>query len=484
MKFPMTPVRLGLLTTIFALQACNSSSDSDPVMSAQAVDGYLFGSAVTCDDMENGVTGLAGALDCPAGTGMMSVSRGADVGFDVTASTGVEFLGTLSAPGGMDYVTPLSTLVVALSTDEDGNFDPDVFAQETVALAQALGQSVIDLNSDPATTLQIVKLNAQVHQVLSAFAENPVAYQSAVDAFAKVVRDTASMTGSSLSFTTGVAGLLDQINTKLKAEPTTAGLALSGEELDERVVSVGEINADIDRAASPAEVTPVAAKAANELAGLTLVRDLLFIELDTAGAATRASLTGFESSALSNGSYGTVLSTALTGLAYTRNVMKVNRDLNDARASIGFRMKATTAGDARSLTYFTDDVYFSATQGDSGSLQVKLNEDAKLYVTSVSKGGATRNTTITLGNDYAFRNDDGNISVDNARVRKELADRGIDDVLDSNGNYEVTFAIGGLRVNSELEGVSRANDAQTLVANGKSMTGTGIKGYVTVVDAN
>jgi len=484
MKFPMTPVRLGLLTAVFALQACSSSSDSDPAISAQAVDGYLFGSAVSCDGVDDGFTGLAGELECPAGTELMSATGGLDVGFDETATTGIEFTGTVSGPAGLDYLTPLSTLVVALSTDDEGKFDAAIFEDQTSALASAFGQPGLDLNSSPVTTLQTVKLNAQLHQVLSAFAENPDSYRSAVIAFAQVVKNAAT-TGSSLNVATGVAAVLTQINDQLEADPVTAGLALAPTELDARIVSVGQSNQEIDGAQSPIDVVPVAGKAASALAALTLNRDLLNLELmSEIGEPTRPSLSGFESAALSGGSYTTVLSTSLTGLAYDRNVMKVNRDLVNDRASIGFQMKSTTAGDARSLTYFTDDAYFSATQGDSSSLKVVLREDAKLYVSSVSKGGAERNTTIVLGKDHAFTNDNGNINVNVDRVRAELAAENIDDVLDSNGNYEVTFAIGGLRVNSESAGTARANGARTLVANGQSMTGTGIQGYVTVVDAD
>jgi len=485
MKFPLTPVRLGLLTAIVALQACNSSSDSDPAISAQAIDGYIVAADVACDDVDTGnATGAAGRFTCPAGTDLMVITGGQDVGFDETAVTGgTPFTGTLMAPGSLAYATPLSTLAVATSLDDDGNFDRTAFRAAVETIAAAFGRSALDLSKNPAdeTNMDLVRLNAQVHQVITAFASSPDGYGEAMTAFGKVLRGNSS--GKTFSLTTGVVAILTEINAQL----TTAGsaLTLTATDVDARATQVQASNAKIEALVEPGEVDRESKEQAEDNAVLTLVRDRATINLATEGAsATTATLAGFENASRTGGSYATVLSTALTGLSYDQRIIKVNSSLTNQKASIGFRMKSTASGDARSLTYLTKDARFTATRGSSGSLQVSIPEDAVLHVSSVSKSGRTTNTTIKLDNDHAFSNDDGRINVDNARVRAELAERGIDDVLNGNGDYEVTFVIGGVLVSTETGGVAKANGAHSLSAGNTSMAGNGIKGYVTVVDAN
>jgi len=482
MKFPLTPVRLGLLTAIVALQACNSSSDSDPAINAQAIDGYIVAADVACDDVAGNATGAAGRFTCPGGTDLMVITGGQDVGFDETAVTGgTPFTGTLMAPGSLAYATPLSTLAVAMSLDDDGNFAPAAFTAATETLATAFGATALDLNKNPAEVMQLVRLNAQVHQVITAFASNPDGYGETVAAFGKALKGNSS--GKTFNLTTGVAAILTEINAQLTT--TGSALTLSATDVDARATQVQASNAKIEASVEPGEVGRESKEQAEDNAVLTLVRDRATINLATEGAsATTATLAGFENASRAGGSYATVLSTALTGLSYDQRIIKVNSSLRDKKASIGFRMKSTTSGDARSLTYLTKDARFTATRGSSGSLQVSIPEDAVLHVSSVSKSGRTTNTTIKLDNDHAFTNDDGRINVNNARVRGELAERGIDDVLNGNGNYEVTFVIGGVLVSTETGGVAKANGAHSLSAGNTSMAGNGIKGYVTVVDAN
>ena len=89
----------------------NSTPTPTTVSRSQAIDGYIVGADVYCDEQRNGQTLAAGWLTCASDTDLITVEGGRDVGFNAAATTGgAAFYGQLQGPGGAPYITPLTTI--------------------------------------------------------------------------------------------------------------------------------------------------------------------------------------------------------------------------------------------------------------------------------------------------------------------------------------------------------------------------------------
>ena len=123
-------------------------------------DGYISGATVFGDANDNGVldvgeasttTRADGTFTLAGGTGNLVMFGGTDV------STGLQFLGTLSAPNGSTVVTPLTTLVTTLVTSATTGLDPqDPGYQNAVQAATVAAQDAIAhaFGFDPGIDLQ------------------------------------------------------------------------------------------------------------------------------------------------------------------------------------------------------------------------------------------------------------------------------------------------------------------------------------------
>ncbi len=173
---------------LLVISAC-SSDNPDPGIGAQAIDGYIVGGSVYCDGIAHGITEAAGRLTCPTNTSLITVRGGADVGFNVGATTGdILFVGELRAPAHLGYVTPLSTLAVIMSSDVEG-FDESKWEQSVNDLAATLGQSSLDLSADASKLIQLIKLNSQINQLISAFSQTEDDYLQVADVVAGLMRE-------------------------------------------------------------------------------------------------------------------------------------------------------------------------------------------------------------------------------------------------------------------------------------------------------
>jgi len=128
--------------SLFLLYGC-SSSDRSVDQQAQAIDGYVVNAEVSCDDVvQTETTGLGGSFSCPAGTELYTIRGGIDVGFDeLEDQDGEVFLGEMKGTSELDYVTPMTTVLVSLATDSSGEYNPARFDTAVETLSAALDRN-------------------------------------------------------------------------------------------------------------------------------------------------------------------------------------------------------------------------------------------------------------------------------------------------------------------------------------------------------
>lgn len=485
------------LAVLVLLQACDSSSDDSGAVSSQltarAVDGYLVGANVYCDDIAVGGTSAGGRLSCPADTTLVRVVGGSDVGFDADATSGGEaFAGELTAPMHTGWVTPMSTLAVALSS-ESGVYYPDRFESSTDVLARSLGQSDLDLSAPADTLLQLIRMNAQVHQILSAFAVDADDYRVAVNALAGVLQDRESA-GLTAALGDDAGDLIRDMNRELQR--ASSDLALDEISLEQQALRVTAINQIIDGQPDRDEIAEAAKSSLLADASLTLNRNRADTRIefgvnrcwnystycfyDIYGSYD-VSLEDFESSQTFDGYYETILSSQINTLSFDHRLLTVNRNLDDVRISLGVEIVSTDPGDLRTLAFVTDQARLSALQNDAGTLEWTIPEDVLVHATSRTTDGV--NTQVSMILDGGVSGGvDGTSTLDIESVRRGMTDRGLADVLRGEGNYEVTVVIGGVRINAREGSELVDTDSFMIEAGDLRVAGPGLRGYVSVVD--
>ena len=471
---------LGAVATAVLLAGCggsSSSGSSEPALRAQAVDGYLVGSSVYCDDVGNGGTGLAGRFTCPAGTDVFRIVGGSDVGFEeeAEAADGTLFVGELKAPSSLDWVTPLSTIAFEIAS-EDGDFDRSLFDGAVDTLAAALGQSNLDLNADATTTQQLRVLNAQLNELISAFADTGEDYATVGRNFGALIRESARGQGSVGFDLEEVATVATALNARLAAN--APGLRKDNESLGEAISRVQEVN----RAVGGGGARPPAAASAPPV--VRIDRDEAVVEFSAGGAVTPITLESFESDALvvdaaGEGAYATVVDAYSDYLAIGRSAFDVRRALNDRKVSLGFELDAVEDDDRRVIAVTTSEARLTARPA-SEEMTLTLPAGSELNVRSVSAVGTTTDTAILLNDDYVFSSANGGIELSFWRIDERLREEGFGDIVATSGNYRLTAVIGGVRVGEVDDGVPVPASQYTVDTDGEVVTGTGFQGYVTL----
>lgn len=485
------------LTALVLLQACDSSSSSNEdtsapsLLTARAVDGYLVGANVYCDEIAVGGTSAGGLLSCPEDTTLVRVAGGSDVGFDLDATSGGEaFAGELVSPMHTGWVTPLSTIAVALSS-EDGVFQPERFESGTDVLARSLGQSDLDLSAPADSLVQLIRMNAQIHQILSVFAVDADDYRVAVQALATVLQDRESA-GLVASLGDDAGDLIREMNQELERE--SSDLALDEISLEQQVLGVTAINQTIEGQSDRDEIAETANTSLLAAASLTLNRDRVNVRVGfglqscsvfagdcpSFSLATRdVSLEDFESSETTNGYYRTLLSAFFSTLTFDQRILTVNRDLDDVRISLGVEVVSTDPGDLRTLAFVTDQARLSAQQNDVGTLEWTIPSDAVIHARTRTTDGANTQVSMVLDGG-ASGGIDGQSTLDIESIRRGMTDRGLSDVLRGEGNYEVTVSIGGVRINAREGSEVVETDTFVIEAGDLRVAGPGLRGYVSI----
>lgn len=499
----LTLASLSAASALF-LAACDSSSSSSsstaPALNAQAVDGYLVGASVYCDDAPSGGTGARGALSCPAGTELARVRGGSDVGFDADASSGgTPFAGELIAPADLGWVTPMTTLAIAMASG-DGGYDARRLATATATLAAALNLDSLDLAAPADSDVETIRRNAQVHQLISAFAADADAYGTSARALAGVLQQR-GQNGMAGNLSDDADALMRAVNAALGQDH--APLVLDADVLEQRILSVMDVNRAIDSSQAPADIDEVAKDAAVVGAELTFNHDRASVRIESEGPcltpnrdpsrpcnpfdrdyfANTATIDDFLDDELIAGYHRVKLGGSLNEIDIDRRVLSVNRTMRNAAVTLGVEIVSTDAGDRRSLAFVTDEARLSGLQNDAASLTLVVPDNASYHARSVTTTGVETELTLTLANGGNFDGVGGDdFELDIASIREGLVDRGLDDVLRGEGNYRVTVVIGGVRINERDDNRVQAAQVYRVDAGSMGVAGAGLQGYVSVTD--
>jgi hypothetical protein len=477
-KIKFISVNLLLACSLSACMSDSGSSSTEQVR-LQAVDGYIVGAQVYCDEVASGSTKAGGEFYCPASTSLATVRGGFDVGFNETATeNGIPFVGELRGPAHLGYVTPLSTVAVLMSSDESG-YNPNLWSESVESLASVLNQSSLDLSADAASTLQLIKLNASIHQMVNGFAGNIDEYRGVSESLAALLNERA-VNGQSLPLSFDVESSMIALNEQLLVH--RPNLYLQSAEISAIATTVQATNNQIDQSKSPQEVATAAKQASSaELNGsLTLDRRSTLISLGDYwyGDFQTVSIDDFEDPTRVNGVHHTHFNRYLGYIRINQRSIGVDADLVDAKVSLAMSIRSTSLGDSRAFNLLSHDVYLSARKGDSSSLSLEFPEDALVYASGVSQHGVYTETSIELDKEKIFSSTGGLIDVSIWQARDELAKLGYDDIMAFSGDYEVTFVIGGLKI-IEIDKQDRSFAKQyTVEAGNQAVSGSGFKGYI------
>lgn len=470
---------------VLSLAACGggSSSSAPSVLTSQAVDGYIAGADVNCDGTPNGMTQAAGVFNCPAGTLLSMISGGYDVGTDpLETISDVPFTGVLEAPATEPFVTPMSTISVAIAKAASPNapFDPANYMAALESVAATFGVSVSALSENPVSNLETAKLNAQVHQVLTAFAPGINDYEAATAAIASIVANAAA-NNTQLNLATDVETIMMRINSELTR--TSSPLALATADLNQVTSNVAAANAAIESAVSTDRVAQESKEAIIAQAPVTIDRDNSTVTLFNVqnGTTEELSIAGFEDATQTDGLYTARLSSGLTGVSYNSNVFQFNQNINDTQVTVGFEVQSVNGNDSRSISFISDDIVVNANRGRSGSLDISFKtEDATFDLVGTDSDGIETEATVQTDGE-TFRSDGDALTINLEKINGQLAALGFVDLLESDGDFSVTLVIRGLRVN-EQEGTAAATASEefTIQSGTESVTGNGFRGYVSV----
>ncbi|MFK7993093.1 MAG: hypothetical protein AB8B87_03085 [Granulosicoccus sp.] len=469
---------------VISLAACSSSSNSVAPLTSQAVDGYIVAADVECDGVASGITREAGTFTCPGGTSLSTISGGYDVGTDPDVTTGtVAFTGVLRAPASEPFVTPMTTLSVAVAQDgqsSDSVIDLSSYSAAQESLAQTLGVDLATLKENPVESLEAAKGNAKIHQVLAAFAPNITAYEEATLAFAKVIADNAS-TGGMTSLTANVAATMMAINEKLAQ--SNSGLALATVDLDQASSNVSAANVSIDNAESPSRVSAESQKALIEQAPVTIDRNDAMVMLANQAMTSVEQLTidDFESPLQVDGLYKAQLFSGMTSVSYDNAVFKFNQNINSTQVTVGFEIKSVNAGDQRSLSFVSDEVVVSANKGSSESLTISMLSNASTFqVQGTDSEGVSTNAVVETDGE-TFNSDGDTLTINLEKINRQLSDLGFEDILSRSGDYSVTLVIDGLRINEQSGSETTEAKEFTVNPGADAVVGNGFRGYVSVI---
>ena len=478
---------LSVVAVAVSVAACDGSSgsSSSAALSAQAIDGYLVGSEVYCDGEANGKTVAAGTLTCSAGTDLIKIIGGSDVGSDETATDGGEaFRGQLLAPGNLGYVTPLTNVAVELSGGE-GAFDAREFAGSVQILADALGITGLDLSVDPTDETsdvgkRMAKVNAQLSQLTASFGVSTNDYAATAAALASTIRTQSEAGNFQLDLDQDSVAIMALVNSTLRSQGSN--LTKSPAQLAQISASVAAVNAAIG-AAEDLDAIDAAAKEAPPVTwAMTIERDETLISYDARGTAGGAieniSLDTFESSTQSQGRYATVIDGS-GRVSVDTDSFTIENDIDDT-VTVGFSLEATGADDMRAISVVAD-AKIEADAGDSDSLSVMLPAPSKLLITSVAADGTETNEVIELLTDHQFVAGNGGLNISFWNVDERLDELGFGDLTATEGNYRMTAVISELEISvRDGETVDQA-PSRTVVGNRLAASGSGFVGYVTIV---
>lgn len=462
------------------LSGCNSSSNSqNDTIFAQAIDGYIVGASVFCDDEATGGTTAAGNFTCPKNTQLMRISGGTDVGFDSEKTQGENaFLGELTAPGSLDYATPLSTLAVALSTL--GNDDSELsFDDAENQLASTLGLSSLDLNADASKTMQVIKLNAQLHNITSSFSSTTDEYKITTTALANVFQKSFEG-GTQSNLSADIEGVMTAVNSALAS--LAPDMALSSTNLAELIKLVSSANTAIESAANPNDIVELGA-AYEHLRNIAFEINRSDSIIAVEGYYSNReyySLKEFEDSQINFGSYRSIIDSYYADMYINEEAFRITKTLDKTQIGLGFKFVATSDKDSRRLSITTNHALISMEKDYTESLQVEFPSSALFHASVTDRYGVITNVTLNVNDGKIFNLRKGAWGINIEALNNAIENRGYASPFYSTGNFEVTFVMSGIGIGVVSDDESFAPETYSVTTNDTTVTGNGFRGYITV----
>ena len=497
-------LRVSFLALFVAVGGCSSSSvsdkqdelidsispntngnptDSQSFLRSQAIDGYIVGADVYCDEQRNGLTEVAGWLACGAGTDLISVEGGRDVGFDETAATGgIVFNGKLQAPGGAPYITPLTTIATLMSVS-DGVFDRSNYDASVERLGERLGLANLDLTRNPVTTVELARANAQINALAVQFATTASDYELAISALAHTIN-----INGSLDLTDSVANV-SAINEVLRF--TAPHLVLSPVTQAAITEDVDAIITAIEQAELIEQIDAVVANR-NLPVAFSIDRTAQFIEYSNFSYYDHQSfgtysLFEFEQDTVADGNYLTKFD--VTGgsrnLGFYSDAFIINRSLQDANVNVAIDVQSVL--DSRRLSVTIRGVQLSMLQNNSRSIRIQVPEGTVMHATYIEENGVVTNVSNTAAENLIASSSDGNFSVNLSAVEDALRDNGYANFFRQFGDYRMTLVLDGINFNLvdfDLAGnaVNTVPSTFTVDTSADSISGLGLQGFLSLVD--
>ena len=463
----------------------NSTPTPTTVSRSQAIDGYIVGADVYCDEQRNGQTLAAGWLTCASDTDLITVEGGRDVGFNAAATTGgAAFYGQLQGPGGAPYITPLTTIATLMSYS-NGAFDRSLYDGSVTTLGARLGMTNFDLTGNPATNVELAKANAQLNALATQYAATVSDYEVTMAAIAEIISQNPSV-----DLTDSVANI-SAINEELRI--TAPHLVLSPElqaSITENVdviingianaESVEQIDAAID-----ADDLPVAFSIDRtaQLIGYesyTRFSDPYYLD-------KTYSLHDFEQDTANDGTYLTRF--GVTGwnrqLTFLSDAFVINKSVQNANIDVAVDVQSME--DDRRLSVTIRGVQLSMINNDSRSIEIQVPAGTVMHATYVEESGIVTNVSNTAVDNLLASSADGDFSVNLSSVEDALEDHGYANFLREFGNYRMTLVLDGINfdlVEYNLSG-SETNTTPsvfTVATSADSITGLGLQGYLSLIN--
>lgn len=481
-------IRWGVYLSCAVVSACSSQNNietkvASPV-TAQAIDGYIVDGQVVCDDTNNGRTAAAGRLECPAGTQLITVNGGRDVGFDETATTGgTLFSGSLQAPGDALFVTPVTTLATQLSTTNNV-FSRAEYDNAVGLIQNRLGVESLDLTGNPATNTELARINVELNLLAQQFSATSTDYKLAMQAMSGVFRDN-----TAIDMTDGVAltsamnqqliniapylslTSTEEINTgnQLSAEIGSIQTAKTIEELEENIEQVN---------------TPAAFSIDVNTPMIGIYTSYYYQQYGSYNSYYRTRETTYTTAEFlsdNSDSGGFMVSASRWNadrMAFHTDALTIDQTLSSA--SINIALEVESLLDSRYLSVIIRDVQLSMTEGDNSSVTLDLPQGTVLDAQYIDRNGVITQVTELADEDLIGSAADGKFSIDIDDIRRELADQGYPDFMRQAGHYRVSVVLEGVKFELTDNGEVTQPEFTTITTGTDTVSGYGIQGYVSL----
>ncbi len=476
-----------LLASMALIIGCSSTSndEQDSNIYQQAIDGYIVGANVSCDGTANGTTAAAGRYTCPAGTTLATVSGGSDVGYDATkTSGGIAFTGILSGPTSAKFITPVSTLAVEMAKT-DGKYDPEKLEGALATIRKALGQPNLSLDSDPSSDQATIRLNAQVHQIVSGLTTTSEDYAKVMSSFGDLLK-AKSAEGTTLNVAGDLKETLTQLNSQVAR--TFPELEIPASDLADIIPAIEKANKAIEEAETPEQTAGVVTSEDSKRKDYAIAIDKYLGPVVFQGADGNNftyTTIQYETETKSNGKYTAQLNRGIKRLSYDPTAIRIARTLNNVPIDVGIEIKSTD--DNRKLSIIGTGLRLSATKDDSTSIVFTVPSGSEWTAYGTQDDGTEISISKLKNDPRVFDGSKNGININFDEIASALKNRGYVDITKDTGNFKITLIINGIKINRISGDEPKRNIFPAFtygveVDNEHELIGPGFQGFVTILE--